>query len=99
MYEYEIIFTKGFSNAIDRKLFGSDRGPFLCKKNTVDSRNSIGKVAVEIALLQMHIRKGRMLLPSLSNAYGDKPIDDVALLVDFAKAASTSSPETGRSNS
>ena len=59
----------------------------------------MGNVADEIALQHKRNRNGRILLPSLNSMNGERPKDDFALLVDFVKAASTSSSVTGSSSS
>ena len=52
----------GFSRAIERKLSGFNLLPFLCMKNTLDSKNIRGNLQVEIALFRIsmtNVRSGK----------------------------------------
>ncbi|KAG1657555.1 Kelch-like protein 20 [Nymphon striatum] len=90
------VFRNGFSMAIDRKLFGDDTDPFLCKKMKEISSHEEGNSPWEKKKSKMSFREKLKLVESLLRSKGDRPDNDLALLWKDLRVSSISSIENGR---
>ena len=82
---------RGFTIAMDLKLFGSAFDPFLCMKNINNVSQDLRTVQVSTQSLKMLQRMGTRFFAKSFKSQGEKPSSDTALLFWLFKAIITSS--------